>query len=137
LRLCSSRADVMTCSLTEISGHAGCYLVAKSDDTLKQMHHDSMLVDDGGPNRVSISFEEYVGTLDRTHSCYLVNIPQGACSCPDNKLLRMPCKHMFMIFKHTRYAFSDLPESLVSSPSMTVDTSVVEVSCPSAFAITT
>jgi hypothetical protein len=129
LRLRSARADVMTCSLTEISGHVGCYLVSKSDDTLKQMHHDSILVDDGGIDRASLSFEEYKSSLDRTHSCYFVNIADGVCSCPDNRLLRMPCKHMFMIFKHTEYTFSDLPESLVSSPSMIVDASVVQVGC--------
>ena len=124
LRLRSSRADVMACSLSEISGHAGCYLVAKSEDTLKLMYYDDVI--DAGGN-AQATFEEYKSTLNYAQRCYCVNIPAGACSCPDNKLLRMPCKHMFMIFKYTQYTFSDLPASLVSSPPMIIDADVVQV----------
>jgi SWIM zinc finger len=124
LQLRSSRADVMGCALTELPERPGSFLVFKSDDTLRQMHHDDSL----DAVQADISFEQYKSNLPASQSCYHVNINAGQCSCPDNRLLRMPCKHMFMVFKHsTAYSFANLPQSLLQSQYMVIDADVVQV----------
>jgi hypothetical protein len=125
LQLRSSRADVMSCKWSACDGQPGCYMVAKSNDTLTQMHFDDVsegIVPD------AMSFEKYVAGLSPVKQCYHVNFAAGSCSCPDNQMLHMPCKHMFMVMQHTSHTFSQLPASLVSAPTMVIDMEVVQVS---------
>ena len=134
LQLRMARADVMSCNWSAVDAEAGIYVVGKSDDTLKQMYYDNNAsmnasMETNRPAATTCTFAEYKQALPIEQSHYHVNVLGGTCSCPDNRLLRMPCKHMFMIFKHTTTTFSDLPQHLVSSPSMVIDPQVVKVSC--------
>jgi hypothetical protein len=124
LKLRASRAENMTCQLSECSGEGGHYLVAKSDETLRQLHYDDM---NDMEESARVSYEEYTAGLSPQNRCYHVDFLGGACTCPDNQLMRMPCKHMFMVIRHTDHTFSDLPELLVSSPTMVVDVEVIQV----------
>jgi SWIM zinc finger len=124
LQLRSSRADVMSCQWSACAGRPGCYMVAKSNDTLTQMHFDDV---SEGTVPAATSFEQYVAALSPDRHCYHVDFAAGSCSCPDNQMLHMPCKHMFMVMKHSTHTFSQLPASLVSAPTMVIDMEVVQV----------
>jgi hypothetical protein len=124
LSLRQSRGETMACSLTVVNEERGQFLVRKSDDTLKTMHHDDLMDREIDP---STSLAQYIGAMHVDSSHYTVDILAGQCSCPDNLHLRMPCKHMFMIFKHTKLSFADLPATLTNTPRMVIDQAVIKV----------
>lgn len=44
-----------------------------------------------------------------------------SCSCPSFRSSRLPCKHFFVIFKHTDKTWHDLSSNFRNSPYLTLD----------------
>ena len=57
---------------------------------------------------------------------YDVKIIAGSCSCPYFCQERIPCKHIFSIFNHFPWNWSDLPVVLTQSAYMTLETDLLE-----------
>ena len=57
---------------------------------------------------------------------YDVKIVAGSCSCPYFCQERIPCKHMFSIFNHFAWNWSNLPNALTQSAYMTLETHLLE-----------
>ena len=58
---------------------------------------------------------------------YDVKIMAGSCSCPYFCQERIPCKHMFSIFNHFAWNWSDLPNTLTESAYMTLEIGLLEI----------
>ena len=53
---------------------------------------------------------------------WIINIPDGTCSCPAYLSSHVPCKHMFAIFHYyPKWSWNDLPVALTNSPHLTLD----------------
>ena len=107
------------------------FLVQKSPDTLTLMLRDRIRCNLVPHGTTLPAFTHQLSPLDRH---YIVDIKAGTCSCPDCRLNKMVCKHMFAIFHHSTtspsplpqpWRFEDLPASLVGRPSMIIDADVV------------
>lgn len=57
-----------------------------------------------------------------------VRISDGNCSCPYFQQERIPCKHIFSVFNHFGWTWTDLPKTLTEDPYLTLDTCVAAAS---------
>ena len=57
---------------------------------------------------------------------YRVNLEEPTCECLSFKTKRLPCKHIFAVFKHTEKSWDDLNERYRNSPYLTLDSNFIE-----------
>ena len=68
------------------------------------------------------SVERSSSTQDTCGNPWIVNIPDGTCSCPSFQSSHVPCKHMFAIFHHyPTWSWDDLPATVTTSSHLTLD----------------
>lgn len=68
-------------------------------------------------------------TVKTTGGCYETNITAGTCSCIYYQKQKMPCKHMFAVFRHTSLGWNDLPKELTEAPYMRLDLDTCNEPC--------
>eukprot|EP00798_Chlamydomonas_sp_ICE-L_P020379 gene20379-27150_t len=98
-------------------------LLRKSDDALNRMLKDDIR---DGEAEAGTKLATYVQQLGRDQMCYKENIKDGTCSCPDQVLNMLVCKHMFGVLhdNNNSWSFDKLPQ-LTHRPSMVLASDMV------------
>ena len=107
----------------------GCFIVAKSNDTLATMLYDAKV--DGSLPR-STNLQPYKEQLDAAAKVYTVDIKGGTCTCSDQQHRNTVCAHMFAVFcsYQATYSFTSLPGSLLNQPHLVIDSRYAAMAGP-------
>ena len=135
LRLRQQRGSSMGTSIIPLGSTSPSeYLVLKSDPTLTVLLKEAQQAKAVPPGMSLDQFKQHLEQQQKLGDLfYRVNIKSGTCTCPDCRLNRFVCKHMFAIFHYSaamkwaqQWSFSDLPPSLTQAPHMVIDGSMVQ-----------